>query len=546
MGGESENALFYSEAPPKPEFDFSRAPTSSHSVPTKSPDFPSLRNYISPLAKGWPPSGGRDGPSGRPPSNSAIPNYRFVTLPAFSLLDLYVILISNCVSFRSPLFSSNVVITTPEDRLARSPYMSLKRPESSPPPMQVNVLQQVEDSFAYEAILNERAPKPAHMLLREQEERYHLQQQQDQPNKQHPRPLTRSLVDPDELGLSTQQKDEDSDSVEILAGPFNDPTRKRVAADAARNARIRLQLRGGVEVDDEDYEFQLETRALMEDIAAKKAALVAKFPAYLTAEDMGLLDRSRHVDGDAPSGGVEYVSVSQARVEAEVSRKESRDLLRARAAAVAKEREHEAADYRAKLEDEQRLALRNALSERRRVSVFTPEENEQMEASIRGGDRVVLTNFSIDIKTEDLKRLRPGQWLNDEVINYRPFDCRSHCPRRILPLETEMELMNERARQTGVKIHCFSSIFYAFLSEKGFSYNRVQRWTRRIDVFSLDRVIIPIHLGSHWCLAVINFKAKKFEYYDSLGSPNQKCLERLRRWVEEESLDKKKVPYDVR
>jgi Ulp1 family protease len=109
-----------------------------------------------------------------------------------------------------------------------------------------------------------------------------------------------------------------------------------------------------------------------------------------------------------------------------------------------------------------------------------------------------------------------------------------------------MELVNERSKKLGAKVHCFSSIFYAFLSEKGFSYHRVQRWTRRIDVFAMDRVIFPIHLGSHWCLAVINFKEKKFEYYDSLGSPNEKCVERLRRWVQEESMDKKKVPFDVR
>lgn len=109
-----------------------------------------------------------------------------------------------------------------------------------------------------------------------------------------------------------------------------------------------------------------------------------------------------------------------------------------------------------------------------------------------------------------------------------------------------MELLNERAKQTGVKLHCFSSMFYALLSEKGFSYHRVQRWTRRFDVFSMERIVIPIHLGNHWCLAVINFAEKKFEYYDSLGAENHKVLERLRMWVKEESKDKKKLEFDVR
>jgi sentrin-specific protease 1 len=41
----------------------------------------------------------------------------------------------------------------------------------------------------------------------------------------------------------------------------------------------------------------------------------------------------------------------------------------------------------------------------------------------------------------------------------------------------------------------------------------------------MDKVLIPVHLGNHWCLAVINFVDKRFEYYDSLGGENPKCLE---------------------
>ena len=46
----------------------------------------------------------------------------------------------------------------------------------------------------------------------------------------------------------------------------------------------------------------------------------------------------------------------------------------------------------------------------------------------------------------------------------------------------------------------------------------------QIDIFSLDKVIVPVHLGSHWCLAVINIRDKRFEYYDSLGGPNAQCF----------------------
>jgi sentrin-specific protease 1 len=61
----------------------------------------------------------------------------------------------------------------------------------------------------------------------------------------------------------------------------------------------------------------------------------------------------------------------------------------------------------------------------------------------------------------------------------------------------------------------------------------------------MDKVIIPIHLGNHWCLAVINLAARRFEYYDSLGSPNPSCLQTLRRYLQDEALDKKQLHLDL-
>jgi Ulp1 family protease len=64
-------------------------------------------------------------------------------------------------------------------------------------------------------------------------------------------------------------------------------------------------------------------------------------------------------------------------------------------------------------------SIRKNLSQRRRLANITPEEIEKTQQSIAGPNpKIVLTNFNIDIKVEDLKRLMPGQWLNDEIINY--------------------------------------------------------------------------------------------------------------------------------
>jgi len=72
----------------------------------------------------------------------------------------------------------------------------------------------------------------------------------------------------------------------------------------------------------------------------------------------------------------------------------------------------------------------------------------------------------------------------------------------------------------------------------------VSKWTRKLNIFEYDKIIIPIHLGNHWCCAVINFKKKRFEYYDSLGGSNYACLKILRNFVKEDYLNKNKKEFD--
>jgi sentrin-specific protease 1 len=108
-----------------------------------------------------------------------------------------------------------------------------------------------------------------------------------------------------------------------------------------------------------------------------------------------------------------------------------------------------------------------------------------------------------------------------------------------------LNLLKEReTRQPSLpRCHFFNTFFYAkLLGPRGYDYAGVRRWTMRgpVDVFALDKVIVPIHLKVHWCLAVINVKEKRFEYYDSLGGNNQECLRSLRRYMIDEYADKKK------
>jgi len=147
------------------------------------------------------------------------------------------------------------------------------------------------------------------------------------------------------------------------------------------------------------------------------------------------------------------------------------------------------------------------------------------------GDTVLVTKFNIEIKRSDLIRLQPNGLLNDEIVNFY------------------MGLLKSREdRNTELpRCHFFNSFFYDKLSKirTGYDFSSVERWTKSIDLFSFDKIIIPIHKGNHWCIGVIDLKTKLFSYYDSLGSVDQTCIDRLRSYIVDEHKSKKKSKLDI-
>jgi len=137
----------------------------------------------------------------------------------------------------------------------------------------------------------------------------------------------------------------------------------------------------------------------------------------------------------------------------------------------------------------------------------------------------------IPLTRRDLMSLRDGEWLNDEVINA--------C----------MELLNRRSQQDGrARVYFWNTHFYVRLmaheqnrTQKRYTYANVKRWTKRkkLDVFELDRIVIPVHEGIHWTCAVVNFSSRTLEYYDSSDVDNDGCLEGVLQWLKDEALDKR-------
>lgn len=100
-------------------------------------------------------------------------------------------------------------------------------------------------------------------------------------------------------------------------------------------------------------------------------------------------------------------------------------------------------------------------------------------------DEVLANKFNISICRKDIQTLRGLNWLNDEIINFY------------------MSLLCERSKDESnsyLKVHAFTTFFYPKLIKDGFM--SLRRWTRKVDIFSFDMIIIPLHLGLHWTLAV--------------------------------------------
>lgn len=66
-----------------------------------------------------------------------------------------------------------------------------------------------------------------------------------------------------------------------------------------------------------------------------------------------------------------------------------------------------------------------------------------------------------------------------------------------------------------------------------------------MDIFSKDVILVPVHLGMHWCMCIIDFQNKAVKYFDSMGGRNQNCLDIMKEYLCCEMQDKKKQIMDL-
>jgi len=111
------------------------------------------------------------------------------------------------------------------------------------------------------------------------------------------------------------------------------------------------------------------------------------------------------------------------------------------------------------------------------------------------------TRGAVTVSVADRERLDGEEFLNDSLVDFYV---------RYL----EKEVFPRHSSDRASRAHIFSSFFYKKLlqecsagrpdgPEPLVGYEKLRTWTRRVDVFSKDFLIVPINEALHWSLAII-------------------------------------------
>ncbi|KAM3871596.1 sentrin-specific protease 1 [Diretmus argenteus] len=168
-----------------------------------------------------------------------------------------------------------------------------------------------------------------------------------------------------------------------------------------------------------------------------------------------------------------------------------------------------------------------SLEEKPEFPELTEEMENEVSRGLRGNPHEVLSEgFGLSLTRKDLQTLSHLTWLNDEVINFY------------------MNLLVERSKDPSLpSVDTFNTFFYPKLCSSG--YSAVRRWTKKMDIFSVDILLVPVHLGVHWCLSVVDFRKKAIMYFDSMGGKNNEACTILLQYLQQESKDKKGKELDT-
>jgi Ulp1 family protease len=124
-------------------------------------------------------------------------------------------------------------------------------------------------------------------------------------------------------------------------------------------------------------------------------------------------------------------------------------------------------------------------------------------------ETVLVELYNIPMTVAKLSCLMPNKQLNDEVVNF----CQEMNDARDL-------VLCDRSQSGKKRSHFFSSFFIEILTgpfHMKYDYNNIWRWTRRFDIFALEKLFFPINLVAkskdeigHWTGVVIKCSNKAY------------------------------------
>lgn len=170
---------------------------------------------------------------------------------------------------------------------------------------------------------------------------------------------------------------------------------------------------------------------------------------------------------------------------------------------------------------------------------LTEEEGERVEEELfelpdSENERLIDDRFDTHVTVKNLKTLKPGEWLDDEVIN------------------NALGMMSLQDNSVFVA----STLFYAKLLqvddkfEMGdYNFDGVRRWYTNVEFRTKHLLLFPIHIhGNHWVLVAVDRLQMTMGYYDSLGGTNEEALIHLtniRRYMNDRGIDNRVYHFEL-
>jgi hypothetical protein len=177
-------------------------------------------------------------------------------------------------------------------------------------------------------------------------------------------------------------------------------------------------------------------------------------------------------------------------------------------------------DVPQEIDEEERVQALRAM----RYQQASQEENDIVSGVINGPNslEVLIEKFNTPMDRNKMMCLKPSQWLNDEVINF--YMC--------MLKERDDALCAKDPKR--VASYFFNSFFLdrLLVTDNGYKYANIKRWSKKIDVFKLDKIFFPVNLNNtHWTMMVVYMQLKEIHYYDSMSGSGKRHLEALKWYI---------------